>query len=104
MEDTTAPVKPTPPVQQPASPDKSLSEILRIAKEKGEQTRGSSTSLDNLAKSAWQKSTGARQEIKKGLSAAYSILTGLTNKEVRKEVKQYISKVQPPTSTEKKPQ
>ena len=103
MEDTTAPVKPTPPVQQPASPDKSLSEILRIAKEKGEQTRSSSASLGNLAKSAGQKSTGARQEIKKGLSVAYSVLTGLANKEVRKEVKQYISKT-PPPSPEKKPQ
>ncbi len=101
---TTPPIQsPTPsapPTKQPQ--EKSLNEILQIAKQKGEQARNAPVSLDNMAKSAWKNSTGIRSQLAKGLSTAYSIATGLTNKEVRKEVKQYIQKTQAPNATDKK--
>lgn len=77
---------------------KSLNEIIQMAQKTGEQTRKSSTSLDNMAKLAWKKSTNIRQQIKKSLNAAYSVATGLANPEVRKEVKKYFNNLQPPES------
>lgn len=77
---------------------KNLNEIIQMAQKKGEQTRSSSNSIDNLAKSAWKGSTSIRQKINKGFNTAYSVVTGLANPEVRKEVKKYIDNIQPPNS------
>lgn len=81
---------------------KNLNEIIQMAQKKGEQTRSSSTSLDNMAKFAWKRSVNIRQKIKKGLNSAYSVATGLTNPEVRKEVGKYINNLQPPNSPNSK--
>lgn len=82
----------------PSQSSKSLNEIIQMAQKKGEQTRSASTSLDNLAKTAWQKSTPLRRKIKKGLNIAYSVVTGFTSPEVRNEMKKYFNNLQPPNS------
>jgi hypothetical protein len=90
------PLQPTPPSQPQSPAGKNLNDIINMAKQKGEQTRSAPTSVDNLAKSAWKQSTPFREQFKKSLNAAYSVVTGLTNKEVRKELNNYVNKVQPP--------
>ncbi len=103
--ETTPPAESTPPTPLPTAaqpgatpPNTSFNDLIKMAKEKGDQTRSAPKSVDHLAKSFWKDSTWARQTVKGKLNTAYSVLTGLTHPEVRKEVKNYINKLNPPTT------